>query len=45
LPGSIFTREAPFAYVLFAHWLEEIHVPFACRTAARKIPPPHFTES
>jgi hypothetical protein len=26
LPGSIFTREAPFAYVLFAHWLEEIHV-------------------
>jgi hypothetical protein len=26
--GSIFPREAPLAYVLFAFWLAEFHVPF-----------------
>ena len=36
LPTSIFSAEAPFAYVGRALLLAEIHVPFVRRTEARK---------
>jgi hypothetical protein len=32
---AILTREAPFAYALFAPWLAKIYVPFVDGTEAR----------